>query len=59
VSRETLDKSVTTLVRSGATFPDPTPGMTQWRAAKGGVFTASVSEIVDFVDKTLSGHGPN
>ncbi len=50
VSKETLDKSLTTVVDSKEYFPDPAPGIQQWREVKGGVFTASIAEIVQITD---------
>jgi hypothetical protein len=50
VSTATLDQSVTELVKSSAAFPDAKPGIADWRAAKGGVFTISVAEIVGLID---------
>ena len=54
VSKETLDKSVVALVKTEAAFPDASGGIEQWRAAKGGVFTISVAEIVDLIDKAVT-----
>lgn len=53
VSRQTLDASVTRLSSSAAKFPDPAAGITEWRAANGGVFTIPVSDIVAAVGKTV------
>ncbi|HWF01095.1 MAG TPA: hypothetical protein VG248_14945 [Caulobacteraceae bacterium] len=53
VSKATLDESVTQLVKTAVAFPDATPGIASWRAARGGVFTISVAEIVDIVDKRV------
>lgn len=58
VSRQTLDGSVTEMAASDARFPDAAPGIAQWRAASGGVFTLSVAEIVEVIDKTTRDHGP-
>lgn len=55
VSRETLDRSVTRLSASRAAFPDATEGIAQWRAAKGGVFTIPIAEIIDGVMATITG----
>jgi hypothetical protein len=54
VSRQTLDDSVTQLSPSPAAFPDAAPGIAQWRAAKGGVFTIPLARIVDVVERTVS-----
>lgn len=57
VSRETLDASVTRLSASTAAFPDATPGIAEWRAAKGGVFTIPLAKIVTFVEQSIGQHG--
>src|SRR5579859_1982002 len=44
VSQATLDASVTRLSSSTATFPDPSAGIAQWRAANGGVFTIPLAD---------------
>ena len=54
VSRETLDGSVTDLVDTDTKFPDAAPGIAEWRAANGGVFTITVAEIVAAIDQTAS-----
>ena len=51
VSRETLDASVTRLSDQSPQFPDPTPGIAQWKSDNGGVFTIPVAEIVQIVDE--------
>ena len=51
VSRETLDASVTRLVHSTAEFPSADEGISQWREARGGVFTIPVAEIVEVLDQ--------
>jgi hypothetical protein len=51
VSRETLDASVTRLSTAHADFPDVGPEITEWRQAKGGVFTISVAQIVESLDQ--------
>jgi hypothetical protein len=56
VSQATLDMSTTHLVKSDVVFPDPAPGIAQWRNANGGIFTISVAEIVDFVDQQTARH---
>lgn len=50
VSQATLDASVTRLHTEAASFPDATSGIAEWRAAKGGVFTISLAEIVAIMD---------
>lgn len=54
VSETTLDMSVVRLSNSQAAFPDPSEGILVWREAHGGVFTVSVSEIVEIVEQTLA-----
>ncbi len=54
VSRTTLDKSVAELTNSDAAFPDVADGIAQWRAARGGVFTISLAEIVGAMDQTMT-----
>lgn len=53
VSRETLDASVTRLSSATPPFPDATPGIAEWRAAQGGVYTISLAEIVGLADEML------
>ncbi|HYC75130.1 hypothetical protein [Brevundimonas sp.] len=55
VSRETLDASVTRLSDRSPPFPDFEPGIAQWRADQGGVFTISIAEIIEIVDRQTSG----
>lgn len=56
VSRQTLDASVTRLSdRRPESMPDHRPGIADWRAAGGGVFTISIAEIIDLIDQQLSG----
>lgn len=57
VSRQSLDVSVTRLSSSQAAFPDPTPGIAEWKAAHGGIFTVPVAEIVKFVGQALAAPG--
>jgi hypothetical protein len=54
VSRTTLDASVTRLSTRQAEFPSPDEGIAEWRQARGGVFTISMAEILDFVQQTVS-----
>jgi hypothetical protein len=56
VSIETLDMSVTKLLKSDRKFPDASEvdeGIAIWRKDEGGVFTISLSEIVDVVEKSI------
>lgn len=50
VSRATLDASVTELRPAGTAFPDAAPGIAEWHRARGGVFTASIAQIVSSID---------
>ena len=52
-SKASLDASVTRLSSSKAPFPDPTEGIAQWRAAKGGVFTITVADAVRVAEQTI------
>ena len=58
VGQATLDASVTSLSTRSAVFPEFRAGIDEWRAAKGGVFTISVAEIVDLIDKQTVSAGP-
>ena len=51
VSQQTLDTSVTKQVPDPGTFPDATEGIAEWRRAHGGVFTISLAEIADAIEK--------
>ena len=53
VSRQTLDASVTRLSDRSAAFPDYRSGMEQWRAANGGVFTITMSEIIAILRQSV------
>jgi hypothetical protein len=53
VSRATLDASLTRISPAAIGFPDWREGAAQWRAARGGVFTISIAEILDIVERTL------
>ena len=53
VSRATLDASVTRLSSSTVPIPDPSDGIAQWRAAKGGVFTIPLADVVSLVEQTV------
>lgn len=54
VSRETLDASVTRLSSRAPAFPDPAEGISIWRENRGGVFTISIAEALDFVDQAIA-----
>ena len=53
VAQETLDASVTQQVPDPGTFPDATEGIAEWRSAQGGVFTISLAEIAEVLQKTV------
>jgi hypothetical protein len=53
VSQESLDQSVLRLSTSKASFPDPADGIAQWRAARGGVFSVPIANVVAFVDRSI------
>ncbi len=53
VSRASPDASVTRLSTSIADFPDPAEGIAHWRAAQGGVFDASIIEILEIIEASL------
>ena len=55
VSRETLDASVTRLADQTIEFPDPANGIADWKAHNGGVFTITVAEIIELIDRQTSG----
>lgn len=57
VSRATLDASATRLSGSRVPFPDASAGIAEWRAARGGVFTIPVAQIVALVEQTAHGDG--
>jgi hypothetical protein len=53
VSQETLDKSVIRIVKSDAQFPSVDAGIEEWKNSEGlGIFTISVAEIIDLLDRT-------
>lgn len=57
-SRESIDKSLTKLESSNNELPDFIDGYKQWKKAfnsgKGGVFTVSVMEAIDYVEQSLN-----
>ena len=55
VSRQTLDASVTRLSRKRADFPPAEAGIEEWRRAKGGVFTITVAQIAELLDRSTRG----
>ena len=54
MSRAALDKSVLELVKTDTARAD-LGGYEQWKRAKGGVFTTSVSEAMSFVRQAIEG----
>lgn len=50
VSQTTLDLSVTRLSADPAQFPAADEGITEWKAARGGVYSISLAEIVEAGD---------
>lgn len=57
VSKQTLDASVTRLSKRPASFPDAAPGIADWRAANGGVFTITMIEIVGVIEQSVRQNG--
>jgi hypothetical protein len=58
VSEETLKKSLTKHIGNRAPNPDYIEGYNTWKAAfdagEAGIFTISVSEIVEFIEQTIN-----
>lgn len=52
ISRAALDKSVKELVRTDSA-PTDLGGYEQWKRAKGGVFTTSVSDAMSFIRQAI------
>jgi hypothetical protein len=52
ISKAALDKSVVKLVRTETTATD-LGGYEQWKQAKGGVFTTSVSDAMNFIRQAI------
>jgi hypothetical protein len=57
VSKETLDKSVIRIAKSDAVFPSVDAGIEEWKNnSEGlGIFTISIAEIVDLLDRSSAG----
>jgi hypothetical protein len=57
-SREAMDKSVTKLIGTTKKLPDYKDGYNEWRTAfddgKAGVFSITVKESIDVMEKTLN-----
>jgi hypothetical protein len=49
-----IDQSVTELIRQGVPPPAFEQGYQQWQQSNGGVFTISVAEAVDLVEKGIN-----
>lgn len=60
VSKATLDTSVTKLAIDQTGFPDlpVQDGIAQWRQARGGVFTITMKDVIQFVDQMLADADP-
>ena len=52
-SRAAVERSVTTLVHDSVALPAYEEGYKQWKNARGGVFTISVREAIDFAERAL------
>lgn len=53
-SQAALIQSLTTLVRQAEPPPEFETGYQEWQKARGGVFTVSVAEAVDFAEQALN-----
>jgi hypothetical protein len=53
-SRAAVESSITTLLQDSVALPDFEEGYQEWRKAHGGVFTVSVLEGLEFMEKTLN-----
>jgi hypothetical protein len=53
-SRAAVESSITTLLQESVALPDFEEGYQEWRKAQGGVFTVSVLEGLEFMEKTLN-----
>jgi hypothetical protein len=51
-AREAVQRSVTQLVHDSVALPAFESGYDEWQRAQGGVFTISVREGLDFIEKT-------
>jgi hypothetical protein len=54
VSQKTLDSSVTKQVADPGTFPEASAGIEEWRQARGGIFTITLSKIADIVSEMIA-----
>lgn len=59
VSAQTLDASVTDRATGdfAVTLAQTDEGIAEWERAQGGVFTITLSEIIDLIDQTMAGGG--
>ena len=57
VSQQTLDNSVVSERPDPGTFPSADEGIAEWRRAHGGVYTITVAETLELLDRTLSQQG--
>jgi hypothetical protein len=55
IARDSLEQSVTKLVGSGTVSAHFEEGYRTWDESRGGAFTVSVSEMVEFVEIALRG----
>jgi hypothetical protein len=53
-SRAAVESSITTLLQDSVALPGFEEGYQEWRQAQGGVFTVSVLEGLEFMEKTLN-----
>lgn len=52
-SRAAIESSITTLLQDSVALPDFEDGYQEWQKAQGGVFTVSVVEGLEFMEKAL------
>lgn len=53
-ARAAVESSVTTLLQDSVALPDYEDGYHEWQKAQGGVFTVSVLEGLEFMEKALN-----
>lgn len=53
LSRPALERSLTKLLHDSVALPAYEEGYSRWKTAHGGVFTTSVQEALDFVERAL------
>jgi hypothetical protein len=53
-SRAAVVSSITSLAQDSVALPDYQDGYHEWQRAQGGVFTVSVLEGLEFMEKTLN-----